>query len=60
MGRDTPIDYDKALYRQPQRAENMLPNSRIGGALRHAATDVDTPSSRLSASLLRCSSGSIN
>lgn len=58
--RKTPIDYDKALYRQRHKVETFSPNSRTGAASQPAMTVVPTPSSQQSASPQASLSISIN
>jgi transposase len=58
--RKAPIAYDKALYRQRHRIENMFGRLKTGAALPPATIAARTPSSRLSASRLQSPSISIN
>ena len=66
--RKIPFDYDKVLYRQRHKVENLFaklksppPRRRgTGGASQRATTDAPTPSSPPYASLLPSHSTSIN
>jgi transposase len=58
--RKRPLPYDKVLYKQRHKVENMFHASRTGGALQHATTDALKPSSQASASPLLSASISIN
>ena len=40
------IDYDKALYKQRHKVENILPSLKTGGASQHVTTDAPTHSSQ--------------
>ena len=56
--RKVPFAYDRALYRQRHKVENLFASSRTGGASPPATTDAPTPSSPPSASQPPSSSGS--